>query len=146
MWKYFSLILNPSYGPSGFLHLPYILMFEWIGPWIELIAYFTVTAGLLIGILDPIAVSVILVAGVFYSTMVSLLSIYLEESRFSRHPTAEAKRRFFFAALLENFGYRQLTLLFRLEGMLRLLFKKNQSWGEQPRQSVSQSQKNEKAA
>jgi hypothetical protein len=37
-----------------------------------------------------------------------------------------------FAAIAENFGYRQLNLLWRIEGIWQY-FRKKQSWGEMTR-------------
>ena len=140
MWKYFSLILNPTYGLAGFFHLPYILIFEWIGPWVELMAYFLVLTALYLKILNPYLVGSLVVFGLAYSVIVSIIAIHLEESRFARHHRGLSAFRFALGAALENFGYRQLTWLYRLEGMIRLPFQQP-SWGRQDRHSVAEEEK-----
>lgn len=135
MWKYFSLIFNPSYSVAGFVHMPYVLGFEWLGPWIELGAYFVGGAAWYFGLLQNETVLIFMALGLLYSCVVSIVSIHFEEHYFARHHTNSTKIKFLLSVVLENFGYRQFNWLVRLEGMVRLLFQKP-SWGRQVRHSI----------
>jgi hypothetical protein len=71
-----------------------------------------------------------------YSTVLSLAAILMEEARFQRYkrPVDSVKRIFF--ALIEPFGYRQLTMWFRLKAFVRFA-RGDHSWGKMPREGFS---------
>ena len=75
-----------------------------------------------------------LVASILYGVILSTGAILLEEYTFSRYSSIGQLLKLTLYGIIENFGYRQLTVLFRVEGMIR--FKKNkENWGKIQRKS-----------
>ena len=62
----------------------------------------------------------------------SITAVALEEMGFRRYPKRKDLYRLIGLAVIENFGYRQLTTYWRLRGMVNLLQKKH-SWGTMER-------------
>ena len=69
---------------------------------------------------------------VVYGVLFSLGAVLLEELSFHRYPNVRDLARLMAGALLENFGYRQLTVWWRLRGTLDYL-RGVQSWGAMQR-------------
>lgn len=63
---------------------------------------------------------------------ISVGSLVIEEAELRRYPEASDLIVLTFAAVLENFGYRQLNTLWRLRGFWQWLNRK-QAWGQMTR-------------
>lgn len=136
LWLHRAMAFNPAYGRVGLFSMPYFLLFEAAAPVIELGGYaFFGLALLQGGIQTPFALaflSVALLLGIFNS----YLAIILEQ--YTKHPY---KRRGEWALLLlcgflENFGFRQRTLLWRLAGTLDWVRGK-EGWGHMKRKGIA---------
>jgi len=64
------------------------------------------------------------------------MSVVLEEISFRRYPGISDIAKLVAASLLENFGYRQLTLLWRLKGTWDYLNGKT-AWGKMERKGFA---------
>ncbi len=127
-------IANPRYGRVGMLLLPYLLLFELMGPLIEVTGIVAICLGLVFGLLNvPFALLFLLVA-VGYSLVVSLASLALEEFAFFRYSRWRDLVWFVVAAFVEQFGFRQAHAWWRLRGLARSVRGARTSWG-QPRRS-----------
>jgi hypothetical protein len=75
---------------------------------------------------------VFLFLAVGMGVMLSTNAIFLEELSFQMYPRVGQQLKLFAAAVLENFGYRQLIAFWRVIGMARWLFSGNarSHWGE----------------
>ena len=69
-----------------------------------------------------------LVVSILYGILLSMSAIVLEELTVRRYPGAAATARMFAAAVLENFGFRQLLTVWRTKGLIDGLRGK-QGWG-----------------
>jgi len=58
--------------------------------------------------------------------------VALEELGFRRYPKRSDLYRLIWLAVAENFGYRQLTALWRLRGLVTV-FRKAKGWGRMER-------------
>jgi cellulose synthase/poly-beta-1,6-N-acetylglucosamine synthase-like glycosyltransferase len=114
MWKYRRMLFNPRYGRVGLVGVPFLTCGEMIAPVVEVLGYVVTAFGLWLGFLDvPFALLFLLVA--WGSGMIlSVWGIALEEVGFRRYRRPADLARLLLYALLENFGYRQLTVWFRL--------------------------------
>jgi cellulose synthase/poly-beta-1,6-N-acetylglucosamine synthase-like glycosyltransferase len=129
------MMLNPRYGTVGLLSLPSMLLFEVLGPVIELSGYVITIAGVALGRL-PTGTFVLYVAlAVLYGLVLTLGSIALEESSANRFPGWDDLRRTLVFAVAENLGYRQLQHLWRLEGFWQLIRKAE--WGAMERKGFA---------
>lgn len=135
-WK---LLFNPAYRSVGLAVMPYNFIFEFLGPFVELCAYFVVFDGLATGRLRFDFVSALLVAGILYCVFVALVGVYLEESHFARHHSRKSLNMMIVYSVLEIFGYRQLNWLWRLEAAVRMPFYAS-FWGRHERRGFREDQ------
>ena len=114
MWKYRAMLFRPRYGRVGFVGIPFFIFGEMIAPVVELTGYVVTAIGLIQGFLNlPFALLFLLVAW-GYGMLLSIWGIVLEEVGFRRYRRWSDLGRLLLFATLENFGYRQITVWFRL--------------------------------
>lgn len=114
MWKYRAMLLRPRYGPVGFIAMPFFVFGEMIAPVVELAGYVVTGIGVWLGFLNVSFALLFLLVAWGYGMLLSIWGIVLEEVGFRRYRRWGDLGRLLCYALLENFGYRQLTVWFRL--------------------------------
>jgi cellulose synthase/poly-beta-1,6-N-acetylglucosamine synthase-like glycosyltransferase len=126
------MLLRPRYGVVGMLALPYFVIFELLGPAIEVVGYVSIAVSLALGVISPTFVLVFLALSVCYGMALSFCVVLMEERAFRRYPDWRCLRRLVLAALVENFGYRQLMALVRARAWWTIL-RRGDGWGEMTR-------------
>ena len=124
-----SLLFNPRGGTVGWLAFPYMVIFELLGPFLEVAGYLFFFTGLIFGFIDTDAAVIFFIAAFVFGLLLSAVALLLEEISFHIYPKIRHTIILFLAIMLENFGYRQLNSLWRLEGMLQWMLGKKGSWG-----------------
>jgi cellulose synthase/poly-beta-1,6-N-acetylglucosamine synthase-like glycosyltransferase len=136
-FRHRAMVLNPRYGRIGLLGFGHMLIVDVLGPPLEALGYVLLPLLWLVGLLDaayPLAFfSLTCVFGIF----ISVSSLILEELELRRFPRASDLAILFLIAVLENFGYRQLNTLWRIEGWWRFLRGTRGQWGAMTRQGFS---------
>jgi cellulose synthase/poly-beta-1,6-N-acetylglucosamine synthase-like glycosyltransferase len=132
---HWRMLGNPRYGTVGLLALPSMLVFEVFGPVVELSGYVVTAIALALGILSPLTFVLLLVLAVLYGLVLTFGSIALEDATSHRFPGWDDLRRVLLYAVAENFGYRQLLHVWRIEGFWQLIHK--EQWGAMPRKGLS---------
>lgn len=127
-----SMIFNPRYGRIGMVAMPQIVLEDILGPPAELLGYLVLPAAALLGLLDPMMAVAFFFVSVVFGCVLSLGTLALEEQQLRRTPSAKDLLRLGGAAVLENFGYRQINLWYRLAGIRRFV-KNDTSWAAVPR-------------
>lgn len=136
LFRHKKVLFNPMYGTIGLLAAPYFWLFEMIGPVIEVIGYVLIPLSYFTGILNIRFFILFLVASILYGVILSLGAILLEEYTFNKYPSLRQLIKLTFYGILENFGYRQLTVLFRIEGIIKFR-KQRHTWGKIKRKTFS---------
>jgi cellulose synthase/poly-beta-1,6-N-acetylglucosamine synthase-like glycosyltransferase len=132
--KHRGMILNPRYGRIGLVALPYYVVFELLAPFIELSALVLLPLGLWTDAINyGFALEFVLVA-YGYGLLVSLAALFIEEVSFHRYPRWSDLARGMAAAVLENFGYRQILALWQVSGVLGALHGRRAEWGAMQRE------------
>lgn len=121
------MILNPRYRAAGLLSLPATLAFEVFGPVIELAGYAITIAAVILGTLATATFLLFLALAVLYGLILTLGAIAIEEAGANEFPGWDDLRRVLAYAVAENFGYRQLQHVWRLEGLWQLV--RRSGWG-----------------
>jgi cellulose synthase/poly-beta-1,6-N-acetylglucosamine synthase-like glycosyltransferase len=135
-----DMLFNPRYGRIGLVCIPYYWIFELIGPVIETVGFLFVPVSFFIGIVDLRFMLSFFAVAVLYGTVLSVGALMLEENTFKKYPDLSQLLRLFFYSLVDNFGYRQLNTIYKVEAMFG--FKKNKHrWGELKRKGFSESGK-----
>lgn len=127
-----AMIANPRYGRIGVVAMPLIVLEDVIGPPAELLGYLVVPVCYALGLLSPTLALAFLALTFVYGTGISVATLALEEKQLRRTPNAADLGRIALAAVLENFGYRQINLVFRLRGMWRF-WHNDTTWAAVPR-------------
>jgi hypothetical protein len=129
------MLMNPRYGAVGLIALPAMLVFEVLGPIIELSGYVVSSAALVAGRLSSVGFLLFLALSVLYGLLLTLGGIALEDASVSPRATWMDLRRVLLFSLGESLGYRQLMLIWRLEGFWQLIRKAE--WGAMERKGFS---------
>ena len=122
------MLFNPRYGVIGICAMPYYLIFEALAPLVEVGGYLVTLALLMLGSLDWRFAELLFLVAVLYGALISVAAVILEEVSFRRYPRLADLLRLAMYAVLENFGYRQLTLWWRLRGSFDFL-RGRAEWG-----------------
>jgi cellulose synthase/poly-beta-1,6-N-acetylglucosamine synthase-like glycosyltransferase len=130
---------NPRYRSAGLLAMPALLLFEILGPFLELSGYAVALAAWVTGSLGTPLFLLFLAVSVLYGLVLSVGAIALEDASFGRHPGWDQLGRLLLFAVLENAGYRQVSHLWRIEGLWQLIRGKGE-WGAMERKGFAQSE------
>lgn len=137
-----GLMFNRRGGAVGWLAMPYMLFFEWIGPIIELFGLFIVALGFALGYVSVEVLLVFFTIAIGFGMLLSIIAVLLEEMSFHIYTKPSYILKLFGCALLENFGYRQLNSWWRMRAMLEVFIGKRASWGRMKRTGNKQPVKN----
>lgn len=133
LWKHRAMFANPRYGRIGMVAVPFYWLFELIAPVLELVGLVLVPLALAFGVSNVNFVAAFIVVAYLYSMFVTLSALAIEEFAFHRYPRARDRWVAIAATVLEDFGYRQLTAIWRLQGLFAALRGTKQVWGEMTR-------------
>jgi cellulose synthase/poly-beta-1,6-N-acetylglucosamine synthase-like glycosyltransferase len=110
------MMLNPRYGTTGMIAFPYFTLFEMLAPVVEMLGYIIITLSYALGMVNFLFFALFLAIAILAGVILSTGAMILEELFYRRYPKTSDIIRLVAAAFLENFGYRQLTLWWRLKG------------------------------
>jgi cellulose synthase/poly-beta-1,6-N-acetylglucosamine synthase-like glycosyltransferase len=121
LWRNRDMLFRITYGRVGWVILPYMWIFELLAPLVELTGYCTIFAAAALGMLGQQFVLLFLIFGYAFATLISVGSVLLEEMTYRRYARSREVARLLIFCLLEHFPYRQLTMIWRLQGMWQYL-------------------------
>ena len=133
LWANRALLLHRRGGAVGWLAFPAMLLFEALGPIVEIVGLALLLAGATLGFISWSVCLTFLVLAVGLGLMLSASALLLEELSFHIYPRLSQLFQLCAAMLVENFGYRQLTLCWRILGMLEWLAGRPGKWGNMQR-------------
>ena len=136
LWPNRDMLFRPRYGRIGSVILPYMWMFEFLAPVIELIGYGSILLALSLGLLGRQFFLLFLIFGYAFATLISIGSVLLEEMTYRRYSSWREVGRLLLFCLCEHFPYRQLTMIWRLQGIWQYL-RGDMAWGEMKRAEVA---------
>lgn len=114
-----QMLLGGRSGAVGWLGFPFVLLFEGLGPWLEVLGYVAMTLLWLSGLISFQAFWTFLLAVIGLGMLLSTSALLLDELAFHCKRKLAHTLKLFAVALLENLGYRQMTALWRLLGRQR---------------------------
>jgi len=134
----FRLLFHPRSGAVGWLAFPFMMLFEWLGPLVEVTGYLFMLLIYLFGVISGQALWVFLFIAVGFGLLLSVSGLLLEEMTFHLYPRGRHLLMLIGAVVLENLGYRQLNSVWRLIGLFRWMFRSRAHWGEMKRKGTWQ--------
>ena len=131
-FKHRDMLFNPRYGRIGFVGFGQILVTDVIGPFVEVAGYVLVPVLWLSGLLAVDYLLAFLAITFTFGIFVSVATLILEEVELRRFPRARDLLVLTIIAIVENFGYRQLSNFWRVRGVWQF-FRKHEGWGQMTR-------------
>ena len=126
------MLFNPRYGVTGLFVIPYYAFVELLAPVIEAIGLMGLVLGLVLGVVDWSFAGLFYLTAYGLGTALTAFTLILEDVSFHRYETFRDRALLFWWALVENLGYRQLTVYWRLRGLWKFL-RGRKEWGAMER-------------
>lgn len=124
-----ALFLHRRGGMPGWVAFPFMALFEWLGPLVEVAGYALLLAGVATGVLSSEAFWAFLLLALGLGILLSVSALLLEELSFHIYTRPGQLGALLLGAVLENAGYRQLVTLWRLEGLVKWAAGARAHWG-----------------
>lgn len=129
------IIFNKKYGNMGKIGFPYFLIFETIGPLVEMKGYLMIILAIIFGIMNPPLALMLFSASIVMGILISVASLLIAEQETYYFSFKDLSILILYA-LLENFGPRQIASYWRVKGFFSSL-KKPKGWGKMVRKVKS---------
>lgn len=126
------MLFNPRYGRIGLIAMPFFFFGELLAPVIEVVGYVLTLGGLAAGVVSLEFALLFLAVALGYQMLLSFWAVILEEATFRVYERKQDFWRLLIYSLVEPFGYRQLTVFWRLRGIFNA-FRGMTHWGEMQR-------------
>ena len=120
-------------GAIGTLAMPFLMIFEGLGPLVELLGYVVTTLLFLTSHITWAAFLAFLIMSLGMGMMLSASALLLEEIAFRTYPRTRHLAQLLGAIVAENIGYRQLNAWWRIVGLWLWITRRKQSWGTMTR-------------
>jgi cellulose synthase/poly-beta-1,6-N-acetylglucosamine synthase-like glycosyltransferase len=130
------MIGNPRYGAVGLLSLPAYVLFELLGPVVELLGYVILPLAYLVGMLNLLSVATFFALTLLLSMLLSILAVFLDDIAFRRHARVRDLALLTLASIVENLGYRQITVWWRVCAFWEY-WRGQTGWGQMERRGLS---------
>jgi cellulose synthase/poly-beta-1,6-N-acetylglucosamine synthase-like glycosyltransferase len=122
LWKSSEMLFNSKYKAVGMLSFPFHLYVEALGSMVEFLGYFMVPLALMFGMVPVPLFVMFFVLSLVYGSFLSVGSVLLEELTYRRYPSFRDLMILLVYAVLENIGYRQVVLYYRVQGVMKFIF------------------------
>jgi cellulose synthase/poly-beta-1,6-N-acetylglucosamine synthase-like glycosyltransferase len=128
-----GLLFKRGSGAVGWVAVPFFFIFELFGPVVEVAGYVFMALAWITGWLPWTTALTFFGLAIGLGVMLSTSALVLEEMSFHVYPRLRDLLKLFGIAILENFGYRQFTLWWRVKGLVGWLRGQTPEWGEMKR-------------
>lgn len=119
LWMNRDMLFRPRYGVVGSVALPCHWLFELFAPVIEVAGYASMALAGILGVLSGNFLVLFLLFGYAFATLISIGAVLKEEITYRRYNRWGDVLRLVLYCFLEHFPYRQLHMIWRLQGFWR---------------------------
>jgi cellulose synthase/poly-beta-1,6-N-acetylglucosamine synthase-like glycosyltransferase len=119
LWRHRHVLGRPRYGTLGLVAFPYFVFVELLAPVIEALGLLGLVLGLAIGAVDWSFAVLFFALAYGIGIVMSVLTIALEEWSYRAYGGLHDRLRLAAWSLAEGLGYRQLTMFWRLRGLVK---------------------------
>ena len=109
LWRNRRVVGNPRFGVVSLGVLPYILVFDGLGPLLEIGGYCVTATAALLGLIDWQMFVVMLAVSVLFGAAVTLLALLMSDIATHRYMGGRDLVLLVAVVLLESCGYRQMN-------------------------------------
>jgi cellulose synthase/poly-beta-1,6-N-acetylglucosamine synthase-like glycosyltransferase len=128
-----QLLFHRRGGFAGWVMFPFMVAFELLGPLVELAGYLFMGIGFACGFISPAVFWSFLLLAISLGILLSISGLLLEEISCHTYRRPGNLLALVFMAIIENFGYHQLVLWWRLQGLYQWAVGAPARWGEMKR-------------
>jgi cellulose synthase/poly-beta-1,6-N-acetylglucosamine synthase-like glycosyltransferase len=132
LWRHRGIMVDRDQGILAWFAMPYFFVFEFLGPMVELFGYLVIPLAAWLGILSMDYFVAFMLVAVVWGVLLSVSAVALEELTLRRYPLRREVIRLALYSIIDNFGYRQLTNLWRIQGLIQFA-RGQKEWGVMPR-------------
>jgi cellulose synthase/poly-beta-1,6-N-acetylglucosamine synthase-like glycosyltransferase len=138
LWLNRGMLFAWPPNTAGWIAFPYFVLFEWAAPLVELAGYVIFVLLLIVpGVASGTAFLFLLVA-VLFGVLLSTLAVMLDDSSFRIYTRRRDLLLLFAVGVLENFGYRQINVWWRVTGIWQWMRGKQGGWGVMQRKGIGE--------
>lgn len=135
LWDNRDMLFRPRYGRIGSFAMPYLWLFELLAPVVEVGGIFTIALAAWLHVLSREFVLQFLIFGYAFATVISIGSVLQEEVTYKRYNDWQDVARLISCCFFEHFPYRQLHMIWRLQGLWQYL-RGDMAWRTMKRQGL----------
>src|SRR5713226_5233639 len=135
LWLTRGMLFRPRYGRIGCFALPYLWVFEFAAPVIEILGIVTIVLAAVLGVLSRAFFLQFLLFGYAFATVISIGAVLQEEITYKRYNDWQDVVRLVGYCFLEHFPYRQMHMLWRLQGIWQYL-RGDSAWASPKRKGL----------
>jgi cellulose synthase/poly-beta-1,6-N-acetylglucosamine synthase-like glycosyltransferase len=135
LWENRKLCFAKGSGAAGWLAFPFFTIFELLSPLVEVAGLGVMLIAFALGMMDGLNVLAFALAAFALGLMLSTTSLLIEELSFHTYPKARHLLVLFLVSMLENFGYRQVMSIWRLQALWGWLTGERIHWGDMKRKA-----------
>ena len=121
LWRHRRMIGNRRFGVVALAALPYILVFEGLGPLLEIGGYGVTAAAAVLGVLNWEYVGVLIIVSTMFGAAATLMAVLLSDVATGRYMRGRDLALLVVAVLLESCGYRQVNSWWGCVGTVQAL-------------------------
>ncbi|WP_431245108.1 glycosyltransferase [Flavobacterium sp. P21] len=136
-----KMFLNPKYGRTGFLVLPFFFSFEFLVPIIELIGVIILIASFMLGIINYEYLFIVSLLVYLFYLFITIISILIDETLYRTYSNYKELLTLIGMAAIEPFVYHPVNVYASIKGYWYFFGKKEQKWGVMVRKGFDQPNK-----
>ena len=133
-----DMLFRSPYGRVGAVALPYLWIYELFAPIIELGGMVTIVVAAVMGDLNHEFFVQFMIFGYAFATVISIGAVLQEELTYKRYSDWQDVARLVTYCFLEHFPYRQLHMVWRLQGLWQYM-RGDMAWKPLARKGLSAS-------
>ncbi|MBP3613791.1 MAG: glycosyltransferase family 2 protein [Bacteroidaceae bacterium] len=130
---YWDIVFNHKYGVYGTVTLPYLFIFEFLGPIIEFVGYFVLLFLIISGAVNWTTLWLLLFTVYMFMQFVNIMCINYDNYAGRVYSKLRWYAWLAIPSILEAFIYHPLTVFFALKGYYSYLTSRDFKWGEMKR-------------
>ena len=136
-----KMFFNPKYGKTGFLILPFFLIFEFLVPIIELLGIIAMVVIFLNKSLNFHNLAIIGFSVYIFYLLITLISILIDDLLYKSYANYKELIVLILMVVIEPFVYHPLNVYASLKGYWFFFRQKEQKWGVMVRKGFATTQK-----
>lgn len=118
-WCHRRICFNPKYKAFGIFGFPFWIICEALEPLLEFLGIVYIITAISMGVLHTTFFLLFIAVTIGYTALYTIFALFVEEFSFREFPSLRSLTMLLIANFVENIGYRQFTLYWRLKGFIQ---------------------------